>query len=85
MQIAVEVRRVLNKKPNSIKLKDMLIEWVTPKKKPTKEEKKGIIQTAKSMWEGLTGVTQKGKKIKITYKTKPLSSIDPELRKHLNK
>lgn len=83
MQIAAEVRRVLSKKPNAIKLKDFLIEFITPTKKdkPSKEEK---ISRTKSMFKAAFGVGGKDSKVKVTHNTRPRSSVDPELRKYLD-
>jgi len=61
-QIAQEVRRVLHKKPNQVKLEDMIIPFSFGKEKKktpkTQEEKEAHIQNSKSAWYTMLGVKE---------------------------
>lgn len=56
MQVAQEVRRVLSKRPNSIKLSDMKITFKGGEEKPTSKEQASA--WAKQRWMGMIGMAQ---------------------------
>lgn len=60
MQIAQEVKRVLSKKPGKVKLKDFLILFNKPKKKPLTLEEKTA--ESKSFWGLMKSVNTLGRK-----------------------
>lgn len=70
-QLAREVRAVLAKNPEKIKLVDFLITFVTPnfksqkKEAPklTEEQKRNQMELHKNMWRGIVGGVAAGKKL----------------------
>ena len=61
-QIAAEVRRVMNKNPNSIKVEDLLMKFeghVDEEEKPTPIDKETRTASNKSKWFGITGYKKK--------------------------
>ena len=59
MQIAAEVRRVLAKNPNNIKVDDFVLTWKTGDEKPSKEQAEQKASWSKSIWMGLLGFRRK--------------------------
>lgn len=63
MQIACEVRRVLSKNPNSIKLKDFLLTMTNPSSPQGKASADNIAAVAKAQWR----LRLKGKDYTVTH------------------
>ncbi len=61
MQIALEVKRVLMKRPEKVKLSDFLLKFTNKRKPLGKTAKKQADQTTKSKWLGLVGLGKKKK------------------------
>lgn len=56
-QIAAEVRRVLHKNPQRVKVKDFLVTYDTP---PTKQDREKRMQESKSFWLALVAQKPQG-------------------------
>ena len=55
--IAAEVRRVLAKKPNRVKIEHFLPKFETPRQIKKRKEQEVSVQMEKSMWAAMVGAT----------------------------
>ena len=55
--IAAEVRRVLAKKPNRVKIEHFLPKYETPRQQRKRKKREVSIQEEKSMWAAMVGMT----------------------------
>jgi len=55
--IAMEVRRVLAKKPNRVKIEHFLPKYETPRQVKKREKQEVSVQMEKSMWAAMIGAT----------------------------
>jgi len=58
MQIAMEVARVLSKKPKLFRLEQFKLTWQKEKPKQSKLTKKEAAKISKARWFGMTGITE---------------------------